>query len=76
MSEDFLLKLWLLITSIPLLVKTIQCKQLMDIYLKYKKFFLNFFCIFRISIKFRTFLNKDDPHSLCISEITHHEGRA
>ena len=36
--------------------------------------FLSYF--FRISIKFRTFSKKDDPHSLCISEITHHEGRA
>ena len=36
-------------------------------------FFLFFFCIFRICIKFRIFWKKDDPHSLCISEITDHE---
>ena len=33
-------------TSIPLLVKIIQCKELTGIYLKYKKFFLNFFLHF------------------------------
>ena len=38
-----------------------------------KKNFLNFFCVFRICIKFRTSSNKDDPDSLCISEITDHE---
>ena len=56
-------------TSIPLIVKTSECKQLRCIYLKNKKICL-------ISIKFRTFLKKDDPHSLCISEITDHERRA
>ena len=39
-------------------------------------FFWSFFYIFRICIKFRTFLKKDDAHSLCISEITDHERRA
>ena len=43
---------------------------------KQKKFFWSFFCVFRICIKFWTFLKKDDPHSLCISEITDHERRA
>ena len=35
-----------------------------------------FFFVFRICIKFRTFSKKDDPHSLCISEITDHDRRA
>ena len=39
-------------------------------------FFLSFFCVFRICIKFRTFSKKDDPQSLCISEITDDERRA
>ena len=63
-------------TSIPLLVETIECTQLRGIYLKNKRFFLIFFFIFRICIKFRTFSKKDDVHSLCISEITDHEKRA
>ena len=63
-------------TSIPLLVETSECKQFRWIYLKNKTFFLNFFCVFRIYIKLRTFSEKDDPHTLCISEITDHERRA
>ena len=63
-------------TSIPLLVETIECKQIRSTYLKKKTFFLNFFRIFRICIKFRTISKKDDAHSLCISEITDHEKRA
>ena len=63
-------------TGIPLLVKTIQCKQFRDIYLEKKTFFPDFFLIIRICIKFRTFSKKDDRHSLCISEITDHEKRA
>ena len=60
-------------TSIPLLVETSECKQFGFIYLKNKTFFLH---VFWICIKFRTFLKKDDPHSLCISEITDYERRA
>ena len=63
-------------TSIPLLVERIEVTQLRSIYLKNKRFFLIFFCIFRICIKFRTFSKKDDAHSLCISEITDYEKRA
>ena len=63
-------------TSIPLLVETIECKQFRCIYLKNKTFFLNLFCIFRICIKIQTFSKKDDPHSLRIFEITDHERRA
>ena len=63
-------------TSIPLLVETIECKQFRSIYLKKETFFWIFFCIFRICIKFRTFSKKDDAHGLCISEITDHEKRA
>ena len=60
-------------TSIPLIVKTSASKQFTSFYLKNKTFFLNFFLRFSICIKFRTFSDKDDPHSLCISEITDHE---
>ena len=63
-------------TSIPLLVKTSECKQFRRIYPKNKTIFLNFFCVFRICIKFRTFSEKDHPHSLSISEITEHETAA
>ena len=60
-------------TSIPLVVETSECKQFRCIYLKNKTFFLDFFFVFRMCIKFRTFSEKDDPHSLCISEITDHQ---
>ena len=63
-------------TSILLLVETIEYTQFRSFYLKNKKFFLIFFLIFRICIKFRTFSKKDDGHSLCISEIIDHEKRA
>ena len=63
-------------TSVPLLVETSESKQVRCIYLKTKIFFLNFFFVFRISIKFGTFSKKDDAHSLCISEITDHKRRA
>ena len=41
---------------------------------KYKTFLI-FFCIFQMFIMFRTFLKKDDPHILCISENTGSEKR-
>ena len=63
-------------TSIPLLVETIEVTQIRCIYLKNKSFFRIFFCIFRMTINFRTFSKKDDAHSLCISEITDHKKRA
>ena len=63
-------------TSIPLLVETIECKEFRCISLKNQIFFLIFFSVFRIYIKFLTFWKKDDPHNLCISEITDHERRA
>ena len=63
-------------TSIPLLVETIEGTQFRCIYAKNQRFFLIFFCIFQICIKFRTFSKKDDAHSLCISEINDHEKRA
>ena len=63
-------------TSIPLLVETIECKQFRCIYLKNKGFFLNFFLNFSNLLQFTNILKKDDPHSLCISEITDHETRA
>ena len=43
---------------------------------KTKDFFWIYLCVFRICIKFWTFSKKDNPHSLCISEITDHERRA
>ena len=63
-------------TGIPLLVETIESKQFRCIYQINKTFFLIFFCSFQICIKFQTFSKKDEPHSLCISEFTHHEKRA
>ena len=45
--------------SIPLLVETIECTQFRSTYLKNKRFFLIFFFVFRICIKFRTFAKKD-----------------
>ena len=63
-------------TSIPLLVETVNANNLDAFLSKTKLFFLIFFCIFRICIKFRNFPKKDDPHRLCISEITDHERRA
>ena len=62
-------------TSILFLVETIQCKKLRCIYLKNKKIFSISLCIFQIYIKFWTFSKKDDPHSLCICEITDRERR-
>ena len=51
--------------------------QTIQIHLSQKqKIFSQVFCIFRICIEFRTFSKKDDPHSLCISEITDHQRRA
>ena len=47
-------------TSIPLLVETIECTQFRYIYLKNKRFFPIFFCIFQICIKFLTFSKKED----------------
>ena len=63
-------------TSIPLLVETIECKQFRCIYLKNKRFFLNFFLHFSDLLQFTNIFKKDDPHGLCISEITDNERRA
>ena len=64
-------------TSIPLLVETIECKQFRCICLKKKKIFSDFFvAFFEYAMNFEHFQKKDDPHSLCISEITDHERRA
>ena len=63
-------------TSILLLVETSEWKQFRCICLEKQTFLGFFFCGFPICIKFRTFPKKDDPHSLCISEITDHETRA
>ena len=63
-------------TSIPLLVETSECQQFGCIYIKNKAFCLIYFYVFRLCIKFPTFLKKDDPHSVCIFEITDNERRA
>ena len=41
-----------------------------------QKIFLNFFLHFSNLLQFTNIFKKDDPHSLCISEITDHEKRA
>ena len=43
---------------------------------KTKYIFWILFFDFRICIKFSIISKKNDPHSLCISEITDHETRA
>ena len=63
-------------TIIRLLVETIECKQFRCIYLKNKRFFLNFFLHFSNLLQFTNIFKKDDSHSLCISEITDNERRA
>ena len=65
-------------TGIPVLVKTSECKQFRCIYLKNKKRFFSIFFLafFESALNFEHFQKKDDPHSLCISEITDHERRA
>ena len=60
-------------TGIPLLVKQVNANNSDAFVSKTKDFFWIVLSVFRICIKFRTFSNKDDPHSLCISEITDHE---
>ena len=61
-------------TSIPLKAKTSECKNFRCIYLKNKTIFLIFFLVFSESaLNFEHFQKKDDPHSLCISEISDHE---
>ena len=66
-SLNFLLPLWLPLTSILFLEYTIQCKQFRCIYLKS---FLDFLSISQIYINFWTFSRNDQPHTLCISWIT------
>ena len=63
-------------TSIPLIAKTSECKNFRCIYFKKKKIFSQFFSpFFESALNFEHFPKKDDPHSLCISEITDHEKR-
>ena len=64
-------------TSIPLIAKTSECKNFRCIYLKKKNNFSQFFSpFFESALNFEHFQKKDDPHSLCISEITDHQRRA
>ena len=53
-------------TSILFLVETIQ----MDIWEKQKYFSLFLCAFFKFTSNFGHFQKKDDPHSLCIFEIT------
>ena len=57
-------------TSILFLVETIQCKSLKYIYRKNKKLFQDFSAHFSNLLQILNIYKKDDPHSLCISEIT------
>ena len=57
-------------TSILLLVETIQCKKFRRFYRKKRKKFFIFWGIFKIYIKLSAFPKKDDPHPSCISGIT------
>ena len=72
-SRDCLLTHWLAMTGILFLVETIWCNQFRCCYLKNRNIFLISWCIFQIFIKFWKFSNKENPHSLCISEITDSE---
>ena len=56
-------------TSILFLIETIYCNIFRCSYLKNKKKFSNFLCIFEIRIKFRKFSKKDDPDSWDIFEL-------
>ena len=58
-------------------MRQVNASNFRCIYIKKKKAFcLIYFCVFRLCIKFRTFLKKDHPHSVCIFKITDHERRA
>ena len=64
-------------TGIPLLVKTNEWKQFRSIYLEKQKIFSEFFsAFFESPLSFEHFQQKDDRHSLSISEITDPERRA
>ena len=53
-----MLTYWLLMTSIPLLVEIIECKQFRCIYLKNKIFFWVFFAFFEYALNFEHFQTK------------------
>ena len=58
-------------TNIPFLIQIISDSQFTWNYLRDKETFFQFVAAFSKSIlKFEHFRKKDDPHSLCISEIT------
>ena len=57
-SEICFLTQWLAVTGIPFVVERIYNSHLRCEYLTNKKFFLIFFCIFEIYIKFWTFSKK------------------
>ena len=58
-SSDLFLTHWLLMTSIPLIVKTSECKQFRCFSLKNKKFFPQFFsAFFESALNFEHFQKK------------------
>ena len=72
-SKNCLLTHWLPMTSILFLIEAFYYNVFRCSYLKNKKLFLNYLCIFQTYIKFWKFSTKDDPRSLCFSEITDSE---
>ena len=60
------------LTSRDRWMQTIQ----MNLSQKSKIFSKKFSAFFESALNFEHFQKKDDPHSLCISEITDHERRA
>ena len=61
-------------TSIHFLIETMY-NQFRCNYLRNKKFFCNFFCIFETKLNFEHCEKKEDPDSLCIFEIADSEKR-
>ena len=61
--------------GILFLVEIIYCNQIRCIYLKNKNVFVISFVDFENLHEILTFSTKNDPHSLCISEITDSERR-
>ena len=57
-------------TIILFLTEAIYCKILRCIYVRYKKYFVNFFFTFsKFRVNFEDFQEKGDSHSRCIFEF-------
>ena len=63
-------------TCIPCLIAVIQRNQFRYIYLYNKNVFVDSFVDFENLHQISTFSKKDDPHSLCISDIWDSEIRS